>query len=69
MARRGNPMISKIIDAFFYSLWSIPGEWRLMGPEGEVAARVSGHFRSGSGNILYASMSRALASAWLRLLS
>jgi hypothetical protein len=35
---------------------SIPGEWRLMGPEGEVAARVSGHFRSSSGNMLYAAM-------------
>jgi DNA-binding transcriptional LysR family regulator len=56
MARHGSPMISQIIDAFFYSLWSIPGEWRLMGPEGEVAARVSGHFRSSSGNMLYAAM-------------
>jgi DNA-binding transcriptional LysR family regulator len=40
----------------FYSLRSIPGEWRFVGPEGEVALRVSGRFRSNSGNMLYAAM-------------
>ena len=35
---------------------AIPGEWRFVGPEGEVALRVSGRFRSNSGSMLYAAM-------------
>jgi hypothetical protein len=31
-------------------------EWRFVGPEGEVALRVSGRFRSNSGSMLYAAM-------------
>jgi DNA-binding transcriptional LysR family regulator len=34
----------------------IPGEWRFLGPEGEVALRISGRFRSNNGNMLYAAM-------------
>jgi DNA-binding transcriptional LysR family regulator len=40
----------------FYSLRAIPGEWRFVGPEGEIALRISGRFRSNSGNMLYAAM-------------
>ena len=40
----------------FYSLRAIPGEWRFVGPEGEVALRISGRFRSNNGNMLYAAM-------------
>jgi DNA-binding transcriptional LysR family regulator len=40
----------------FYSLRAIPGEWRFVGPEGEVALRISGRFRSNSGNMLHAAM-------------
>ena len=40
----------------FYSLRTIPGEWRFVGPEGEVALRISGRFRSNSGNMLYAAL-------------
>lgn len=40
----------------FYSLRAIPGEWCFVGPEGEVALRISGRFRSNSGNMLYAAM-------------
>ena len=40
----------------FYSMRVIPGEWRFVGPEGEVAVRVTGRFRSNSGNMLYAAM-------------
>ena len=40
----------------FYSLRAIPGEWRFIGPEGEVALRVSGRFRSNNGNMLYEAM-------------
>ena len=37
----------------FYSLRRTPGEWRFVGPEGEVAWRISGRFRSNNGNMLY----------------
>ena len=40
----------------FYSLRAIPGEWRFVGPEGEVSLRIGGRFRSNSGNMLYAAM-------------
>lgn len=40
----------------FYSLRTIPGQWRFMGPDGEVALRISGRFRSNSGNMLHAAM-------------
>jgi DNA-binding transcriptional LysR family regulator len=40
----------------FYGLRAIPGEWCFVGPEGEVALRISGRFRSNSGNMLYAAM-------------
>jgi DNA-binding transcriptional LysR family regulator len=40
----------------FYSLRAIPGQWRFVGPEGEVALHVSGRFRSNSGNMLYAAL-------------
>jgi DNA-binding transcriptional LysR family regulator len=40
----------------FYSLRAIPGEWRFIGPDGEVALRISGRFRSNSGNMLHAAM-------------
>ena len=40
----------------FYSLRAIPGEWRFRGPEGEVALRISGRFRSNSGNMLHGAM-------------
>jgi DNA-binding transcriptional LysR family regulator len=40
----------------FYSMRAIPGEWRFVGPEGQVAVRISGRFRSNSGNMLYAAM-------------
>ena len=40
----------------FYSLRAIPGEWRFVGPEGKIALRISGRFRSNSGNMLYAAM-------------
>ena len=34
----------------------IPGEWRFLGPDGEVALRISGRFRANNGNMLYAAM-------------
>jgi DNA-binding transcriptional LysR family regulator len=40
----------------FYSLRAVPGQWRFAGPEGEVSLRVSGRFRSNSGNMLHAAM-------------
>ena len=40
----------------FYSLRAVPGEWRFVAPEGEVALRISGRFRSNSGNMLYEAM-------------
>jgi DNA-binding transcriptional LysR family regulator len=40
----------------FYTMRSIPGEWRFTGPEGEVALRISGRFRSNSGDLLHAAM-------------
>lgn len=40
----------------FYSLRAIPGEWRFVGPEGDVSLRIGGRFRSNSGNMLYAAM-------------
>jgi len=40
----------------FCMLRTIPGEWRFVGPEGEVALRISGRFRSNSGNMLYAAL-------------
>jgi DNA-binding transcriptional LysR family regulator len=40
----------------FYSLRAVPGEWRFMGPGGEIAIRISGRFRSNSGNMLHAAM-------------
>jgi DNA-binding transcriptional LysR family regulator len=43
-------------QCLFYSLRAIPGEWRFIGPEGEVALRISGRFRSNNGNMLYEAM-------------
>ena len=40
----------------FYSLRAIPGQWRFIGPEGEVALRISGRLRSNNGNMLYEAM-------------
>ena len=40
----------------FYSMRLIPGEWRFLGPDGEVALRISGRFRANNGNMLYAAM-------------
>jgi DNA-binding transcriptional LysR family regulator len=40
----------------FCSMRVIPGEWRYLGPEREVALRISGHFRSNKGNMLCAAM-------------
>ena len=40
----------------FYSMRVIPREWRFLGPDGEVALRISGRFRANNGNMLYAAM-------------
>jgi hypothetical protein len=44
------------------------GGWRFVGLQGEVALRISGRFRSNSGNMLYAALLAGAGSAWSRRL-
>jgi DNA-binding transcriptional LysR family regulator len=39
-------------DCVYYSYRTPPGEWRFMGPAGEVSVRISGRLRANNGNLL-----------------
>ena len=39
-------------DCVYYSYRVPPGEWRLVGPSGEVSVRIAGRLRANNGNLL-----------------